>query len=319
MHGGLHLFSWFCLFLCGLVVAITTPFCSLFRRPQSKCNAESKGYRCPHVGVKHGYNLSFRGGPQHRNHAFSVWVTCLCFLQCIRYGEATHPGPNSQAEWSIGTFNPNGLAHRADVVSDLSGDFWGVTETHLSRIGFQKFTKGLQCNKSKFKYVIPGKPCPLRARSQEAGDFTGVAALSKWPCRSLPHSIPPIIYDSSRVQVVGVCIQSVWVTVGILYGFPKSTTHLHPKFCTEQHLEALIDRVACQTVGPRIIMGDFNWERNELSQLDRLEDLGFVDIQDLANSWWSTPIRPTGTGTRRIDYVYISKRIDRPFQGGSCG
>ena len=307
-------FSWFCLFLCGLFVVIPSWF-RVVATWLKWCNLKSQGSRCPYAGVGHGNNGKIKRGSQRCQSSVSVWIACLCFLQCIRYGEAKHPGPELKVEWSIGTFNPNGLAHRADVVSDLPGDFWGVTETHLSRIGFQKFTKGLQCNKSEFRYVIPGKPCQLRARSQEAGDFTGVAALSKWPCRSLPHSIPSAIYDTSRVQVVGVCIHGIWMTVGITYGFPKSTTHMHPKFCTEQHLEAVIDRVAGQTVGPRIIMGDFNWERHELSQLDRLEDMGFVEIQSLANDWWSTPIRPTGTGTRRIDYVYISRELIGLFKG----
>ena len=190
-----------------------------------------------------------------------------------------------------------------------------MTETHLSRIGYQKFVRGLRCNKSSFIHVVPGKHCPFRARSSEAGDFTGVAALSRWPCRALPHSIPPAIYDTSRVQVVGTCIHGLWITIGILYGTPKSTSHLHPKFHTEQHLEALIDRVACQTSGPRILMGDFNWEKSELHQLSRLEDLGFVEVQDLAHSWWGNPVLPTGTGTRRIDYVYISKELVGLFNG----
>lgn len=238
----------------------------------------------------------------------------MWFLQFIRVGEASHPGPPKSAEWTVGTFNPNGLAHRADVVSSIPGDFWGVTETHLSGIGYQKFVRGLRCNKSNFIHVVPGKHCRLN-RSNEAGDFTGVAALSKWPRRALPHSIPPAIYDTSRVQVVRTCIHGLWITAGILYGTPKSTSHLHPKFHTEQHLETLIDRVACQTVGPRIVMGDFNWEKSELHQLYRLEDLGFVEIQDLASSWWGTPVLPTGTGTRRIDYVYISKELIGLFNG----
>jgi len=62
-------------------------------------------------------------------------------------------------------------------------------------------------------------------------------------------------------------------------------------------------------------MGDFNWERSELHQLHRLEDLGFVEIQDLAHTWWGTPVSPTGTGTRRIDFVYISKELIGLFKG----
>ena len=102
---------------------------------------------------------------------------------------------------------------------------------------------------------------------------------------------------------------------GFFYGVPKSTSHLHPKFQTEQYLEALIDRVACQTTGPRVVMGDFNWEQNDLRQLRRLEDMGFCEIQGLASEWWGSPILPTGSGSRRIDFVYISKELIGLFNG----
>lgn len=226
----------------------------------------------------------------------------------LRIGEAQHPGPQFH-EWTIGTFNPCGLDNKADVAALITGDFWGVTETHLSQHGVSKFKRGLRCNRSKFHHVVPGKPCPLHSRSEVVGNHSGVLAMSQWPCRALPNSIPSVIYDSARVQVVGVSIYGLWITVGICYGFPKSTSHLHPKFCTEQHLEALIDRVACQAQGPRVIMGDFNWEPHELHQLTRLESLGFQDVQTLANQWWGSPVVPTGKGSRRIDFVYVSPEL----------
>ncbi len=307
---------WLRLFPCGLFVAGLCCVIAIIGICVRQCkNGIEISVPRSHDGENH---VTLRAGDRGKQPKVSIdkwWIYVLCLLQCVRIGEASHPGPSKSVEWVVGTFNPNGLGHRADIVASLPGDFWGVTETHLSRIGIQKFSCGLRCNQSDYVHVVPGKPCPLRARSKEAGDFTGVAALSKWPCRSLPHSIPSAIYDSSRVQVVGTCIQGIWITIGILYGFPKSTSHIHPKFSTEQHLEAIIDRVACQSCGPRIIMGDFNWEQSELHQLSRLEDLGFVEIQSLANSWWGTPILPTGTGSRRIDYVYISKELVGLFKG----
>ena len=38
-------------------------------------------------------------------------------------------------------------------------------------------------------------------------------------------------------------------------------------------------------------------------------------MQSLSQSWWGSPILPTGTGTRRIDYVYISTELIGMFQG----
>ena len=234
------------------------------------------------------------------------WLVVLC--QC-RLGEATNPGPVSDKSWTLGTFNPSGLAHRADLIAKLDGDFWGVTETHLSSIAKQKFVRGLRCQSSPFRNVVSGQDCPIRSRSEVAGSFTGVAALSRWPCRAIPHHIPLELYQTSRIQTVGVCIHNLWISVGIMYGFPYSTTHLHPRYQTEQLLSSLIDRIGTQCHGPRVIMGDFNWERHELSELDRLESLGFVELQHLGHSLWGQEILPTGKGSRQIDFVYISREL----------
>ena len=231
-----------------------------------------------------------------------VWIFCL-----FRVGEAQHPGPS--CEWSLGTFNSSGIAHRADVISALPGDFWGVAETHLSPISAKQFVRGLQCSKSHYKYLVQGHPCPLRTRSSHAGDFTGVAALSQWPCRALPHSFPEGLFETSRIQVVGACIHQMWITIGTIYGVPKSSHHKHPRFQTDVLLEALVDRVGAQTAGPRVVMGDFNWEPHELSQVRRLQDMGFVELQDLAAAWWDAPIKPTGRGSTRIDAVYVSREL----------
>lgn len=236
-----------------------------------------------------------------------TWLKIVWIFFLFRVGEAQHPGPSQ--EWTLGTFNSSGVAHRADVIAPLHGDFWGMVETHLSPISAKQFTRGLQCSKSSYKYLVQGFPCPLRTRSSHAGDFTGVSALSKWPCRALPHSFPDELYQTSRLQVVGVCLQQMWITVGMLYGLPKSVHHKHPRFQTDVLLEALVDRVGAQSTGPRAIMGDFNWEPHELSQVRRLQDMGFVELQDLAAAWWNTPIQPTGRGHTRIDAVFVSREL----------
>ena len=236
----------------------------------------------------------------------SFW---MIFLVLWRVGEANNPGPLDEECWSMGTFNPSGVTSKADVIGQLGGDFWGICETHLSAVGKRRFVHALRCQKSKWTNVITGAPCPLRARSEEVGSFKGVAGLTSWPARGLAHSLHDGWYQSARVQVLGAFIHQLWVNIAVVYGYPYSRTHHAPRFQTEQLLEGAIDRIACQTNGPRIIMGDFNWEREELAQLQRLEDLGFKDLQTIAFEWWGIPVKPTGRGSRRIDYVYVSPEL----------
>lgn len=271
-------------------------------------NKSSTGHGVlPRVSVRshHWGSKTFAVGPIVR---LLVWI--LSFNLGVRIGEASHPGPPTCEDmWSLGTFNPSGLTTKADVVADLPGDFWGITESHLSSLGFDKFKAGLHSQKSRYEYVIQGAPCNLRARSESVGTFSGVLAISPWPTRALDHGLSSEQYASSRIQFVGTCIHQVWIQIAVVYGFPYSSTRQYPKFQTEQLLSDAIDRIACQTSGLRVIMGDFNWLCPELSQLDRLEAMGFQEVQDVAHHWWGRKPMPTGKGSRQIDFVFVSPEL----------
>ena len=240
-----------------------------------------------------------------------MWLVLVLFFGGLRCGEASNPGPCSSDEWSLGTFNPTGVTSKAELIARLSGDVWGVTETHLSYEGYRKFKHGLACNKAPFKFCIPGAHCSLRKRSQSVGSFSGVLCLSRWPARALPHSMDNDLFESSRIQVYGVCVcvDQLWLTMGVVYGVPESIQHEYPKYQTELLLEQVIDRVALQCKGSRVIMGDFNWLAGDLTQLRRLESLGFRDLQTLAHEWWGVNFCPTGRGDKAIDFVYISPEL----------
>eukprot|EP00435_Cladocopium_sp_Y103_P054503 s775_g17.t1 len=226
----------------------------------------------------------------------------------LRVGEATHPGPMPVPGWQFGLCNPSGLNSKTDHVAAMQGDIWVVSETQLSKLGFSKFQQGLKALKSPWKYVVPGAACPERGPTA-TGTHSGVMLLSQHPARALPHSFDVDMYASARVQVAGVVLHGVWVTVGMLYGVPCNANHKQAKFQTECMLDSLVDRVACQSCGPRIIAGDFNYAVEELSQLNRLRELGFREVQDVAAHQWGQHVSRTGRGAKRIDQVWISPEL----------
>ena len=67
----------------------------------------------------------------------------FCFSVGFRYGEAAHPGPESQVqEWQVGLFNPSGLNSKLDLVGAMPGDCW-MDVNHISQNwGFNAFVKG---------------------------------------------------------------------------------------------------------------------------------------------------------------------------------
>ena len=234
----------------------------------------------------------------------SILKLAVCSV-VFRYGEAAHPGPDSEPSFRLGIFNPSGLTSKVDILSALPGDIWLGSETHLSADGIRRLRCGLHALRSHYTYVIPGAPCGVK-RSRAFGEHAGVIALSRYPARSLAHAFPPGIFESARIQIVGVAIGPVWVQAGVLYGFPDSKQHLERTFRTDTLLDALVDRIGLQADGPRVICGDFNHGPEQLAALDRLRMLGFREIQEVACYKWSHHVRPTSKGKAVIDQMWLS-------------
>ena len=264
-----------------------------------------------------GYQLD-RCGPSTRFDGFSSrvawgvawprWLRLFVFAALLRVGEAQHPGPSDSDVWTCEIFNPSGLSTKVDYVCSLPGDILLGSETHLTRSGVARLRQGLRLQGSRFKSVVAGAPCPQRVHA-DAGTYAGVVALSAYPARPLPHTIDPELFDTARLLVCGVAVRQTWVQIGVAYGFPKSTQHKHRTYRTECLLDELITRVAVQSRGPRIVGGDFNHSTGELQQLDRLRDLGFREVQDLACQMWGYDQQPTSSGPHNIDQLWISPEL----------
>ena len=234
---------------------------------------------------------------------FLVWGG-LC-----RIGEAAHPGPNTQdTTWTFGIANPSGLNSKVDLIAHQMGHTWVYSETQLTNHGFSQFRKGLKVLKSPWKYLVPGHPCPSRKNGQ-VGNHSGVLLASKFPARALPHNFDEGLFASGHLQVAGFVVDNVWVQVGMLYGVPCNNNHVHAKYQTETCLAELIDRIAGQTTGPRIICGDFNYAVDDLAQLRRLVACGFREVQDLRAWRHGISVQPTGRGSKRIDQIWISPEL----------
>ena len=233
----------------------------------------------------------------------------FCFSAGFRYGEAAHPGPeNDVREWSVGLFNPSGLNSKLDVLKEVPGDCWIGCESHFTKLGFQRFKKGLHALDIPFRYCQHGAFCQPRSTA-EVGGYSGIVALSRYPLRVLPHQFDEQMFQTARLQVFGACMQGTWIQIGGVYGYPDSPQYLQRTFRTECLLDAVITRIAEQATGPRIICGDLNHGPNELQQLQRLASLGFREIQEIAMMRWGQQVVATGRGNKNIDQVWLSPEM----------
>lgn len=243
------------------------------------------------------------------------FLSLLWVLVCIRFGEALHPGPgNDTLTWSVGLCNPNGLQGKLDQVETLPGHVWFVCETHFSQLGLMQFRRALRHTKSKFRYCVAGAVTPYRSQAA-VGTHSGVALISQLPARSLPHSIPQDLYNSGRVQIAGFCVNHHWVQAGVIYGYPDSAKHAERTYRTEVLLSEVIDRVAIASSGLRMILGDFNHSEQELTQLGRLKDLGFIEAQTFAFMQWGVSIKSTCKRQAPIDQCWLSPELQSLLVG----
>ena len=241
------------------------------------------------------------------------WAHWMCFMMmCCRVGEASHPGPleAGHSQWSIGLCNPSGINNKMSQINQLDGEAWFICETHLSQHGVSRFRHGLKASRSEFKYFVHGAPCVARSASA-IGGYSGVGVLSRVPMRALPHSFCQGSFGSARLQVVGLLIQGWWVQAGVLYGYPDSQQFLERSFQTDCLLHELVERIAVQGHGPRLICGDFNHSSSDLQNCSRLQQLGFCEAQTFALYRWGIPIQSTSKGAFPIDQVWLSAELQQ--------
>lgn len=241
---------------------------------------------CPSRGIVRQY-------PVRRG----LWLFWF-WLFMARVGEASVPGPSPS--WSLGVCNPGGLQDKAHLLPQ-DVDVWLVSETHFTESSFRSF-RGSLCSKSSgYRWIVPGAFVPPRSLASDVGVWSGVAAVSSWPTRALPHSWPAELVASGRVLVSATCCHDLWITGVLVYGAPTGPTHPQAQQSTNAMLDMAIDRLAAAK-GPRYIAGDWNHDLDRLTSVDRLHGLGFVEVQDLHFQRTGVLPRATCRGKTRRDF-----------------
>ena len=236
------------------------------------------------------------------------WASFLAFWGV---GEAFTPGP----EFRVGVANMNGLHNKAFSFADSTVDTWILSETHLTKGGIMAFQSNLKQAKTSYRSFIHGCPVAQRSLTSDIGQWSGVGVLTAFPARRLPHTWPPVAYNSGRLLCSGFCAKGVWISGVSLYGTPPGPTHVNGRQVTDELLALALDRVL-QLSGPRFIAGDFNHDLDRLSTVATLERLGFRDIQDIhAERTGELPVA-TCRGKTRRDYLFVSREMARLFR--SC-
>ena len=207
---------------------------------------------------------------------WSRWAFWICLCAPLRFGEASHPGP----DWTFGIANLNGLNSKAFGLVDSKVDSGIFSETHLTGPGEKAFRANLREAKAPYTSFVGGSPVPPRSEVSDIGQFSGVGVLSKYPVRRLSHAWPDVVFRSGRLVGVSVCCQGIWVSGIVVYGTPNGATHCNGREITNQLLSLATERLN-HLNGPRFVAGDFNHDLERLPSATVLQRLGFQDCQDV--------------------------------------
>lgn len=109
-----------------------------------------------------------------RQNPFCPWFIKFIILMFASIGEAANLGP-----LTIGTSNPTGALGKAHLFQELPGAdhsrIWGLSETHLTTPGIEKFKFELKMQRSPWKIACVAPEPPL---SQAQGTIGGKASAT---------------------------------------------------------------------------------------------------------------------------------------------
>lgn len=152
-----------------------------------------------------------------------------------------------------------------------------------------------------------------RSVAGEAGQYAGVAFVSKLPCRTVATPWPPDLYETGRLQFGSFFTPMAWVTGSVLYGYPEGKTHPHAHAQTELMLDFAFQHLQ-QIPGPRFMCGDWNFCLDALAVTAQLRSVGWVEIQDLNHTHFGEPVKPTCKQVTRKDFLWISPELALSFR-----
>ena len=232
----------------------------------------------------------------------------MAFVLSFRIGEATNPGPCDS--WTLGVINPTGIAGKGFQCDHLSPGVYGVSESHLTQPGLNRFRQELRSNHSSFSYLA-GHPAPFKQRGIGCigGKNTGVGFLSAIPSRVLDCEWNQELFDTSRVQAASFYTGSTWVLGGIVYGYASKVDTTDIRTLTNDLLCELCKHLKPEQHGLKFIGGDFNQLPNVLPAVRYLQDLGWADIQDLAQRRWNISPSHTCSHCTRKDFLLLSPAL----------
>ena len=226
----------------------------------------------------------------------------------VRIGEARHPGPGL----TLSTSNPGGLRNKEALISSLGPGIHQFSETHVSAhtaSAVKNTIKFIGMKEHRHLSTHFGHHAAVRANSQWAGTWSGVASVSDFVCKPLQLDWPTPLWESSRVQATLHNIGLHQILVVNIYGYPRGPTWPKAASLTSALLEHVSKQIVFGFSGLAAICGDMNFNPDELHEFAVWKSLGWQSAQDLALARWNQEIQMTCKHATQRDQVWLSPKL----------
>ena len=238
------------------------------------------------------------------------WIWLLIFAPLLRVGEAQNPGPQDEC-LALGTVNPSGINGKVCSFLDLPPGLWSIAETQATQPVFQRFSRELRAfqGSSRNLCLRHGACAPLRANSNSAGAWTGVAQMAD--CHIRPIHVPwrGHEWNSGRLMLSSFHLDSHCLVGATVYAPPRGPTYANAHALTQELLLTLSQELIHGMTGPRFISGDFNVNPDELPVFDEWRAAGWHEIQEWALMTQGRDKVPTCKGVTFRDHVWVSPEM----------
>ena len=240
----------------------------------------------------------------------------------IRFGEADHPGPVDQGDESIGfcITNPTTFNHKIGTYLELID----TTKCHLVSCSETSATSTMQASVSvafrrkdvKTLWSPPVEPMRATVTGSECarGQASGVALLSKLPCRPARLDLPTDWMTTTRILHSIVQLGCSHIQLFVVYCRPLNNPY-SASFNNE--LMSVILRQAALLPLPWICMGDFNCCPDTLECWPHLASQGFCHLAEMYEKIYNSKMPPSCKGSTNPDTAILSPAL-APLVNSIC-
>lgn len=226
-------------------------------------------------------------------------------LQSFRFGEAKNPGPDtsncSKGLLAIGSINPTAITSKLDVLHGLGPCIWSMSETSATY-------RQQQIAKAYFKkqswHTVFGRPVRAHKNGLMAlrGVAQGVGVVSSFPSWKAIAPLSEELELSCRILISFTQISpNLTLQMVTIYG-PHTKAMVSPLAFLDKLMRTALERARSYN-GPTIILGDLNYNLEDIPSWNLIQQCGYSDAAVLDAQTRNSFPSPTCKGLSRKTFL----------------